>query len=436
MAIASGGYDVELVAEPDAMSYKCSICHLVLCSPCETICCTNFLCLPCLNNYERRKGVNASCPLCRGNLEYRRAPAQERQVNQLKVYCDNREKGCEWIGELGDLSSHLNKAPHVNAFKVGCVYVQIKCPHCNKRFERHKLNQHKLECPYEEVACEYESNGCKWRGQRKLMNNHLTAELNEHLHMLYQDCQSTKNDVIPKALKTTTDKLQEYFWDSLMAATHGYKQSIKQLKADNKMLKQKIANSEVSIQSLKENHSRSVRQLKVKLYFISAIVVVIAAVLFVFLPSYNTTPPSSEPCSECPTIQPKCKTCPPYSFSICGYEDYVVKRKVWISEPFYSSPSGFKFDLKVYPSGNGIGKGSHLSFFIRVSKDNKNPFIGRIFVFFTHNNGKNLLYKLDSNGTYTNFGQANAMKLSEVRSNLMSSDCIYLGILNITVKNY
>ena len=157
MAFVSGGYDVKLVEEPNvAIKTDCSICQLILRSPCETECCNNFLCLSCVQEYQRKAVNPNNCLFCRKDLRYREAVAQKRQINGLNVYCVHEDKGCNWKGELGELDNHLNLDPPADSIDRGCDYVEVECPVCNEHFDRVNLSQHKLdECPNEEVACMY-----------------------------------------------------------------------------------------------------------------------------------------------------------------------------------------------------------------------------------------------------------------------------------------
>ena len=65
------------------------------------------------------------------------------------IYCRNKEKGCEWMGEVNDLEDHLEKSN-------GCQYVDVRCPDCNTELERHQLIDHVIiECPVQIVDCRF-----------------------------------------------------------------------------------------------------------------------------------------------------------------------------------------------------------------------------------------------------------------------------------------
>ena len=39
---------------------------------------------------------------------------------------------------------------------------------------------------------------------------------------------------------------------------------------------------------------------------------------------------------------------------------------MWTSPPYYTHIGGYKFCLEVYPNGDGSGKGTHLSVYVRL----------------------------------------------------------------------
>ena len=61
-----------------------------------------------------------------------------------------RIKGCEWQGELNDISNHLGNSD-------GCQFEEVKCSNeCGKMIERRYLTSHvETECPRHKVNCQY-----------------------------------------------------------------------------------------------------------------------------------------------------------------------------------------------------------------------------------------------------------------------------------------
>ena len=72
------------------------------------------------------------------------------------IYCRNKEKGCEWIGEISDLENHLD----------GCQHANVRCTDCNTELERHCLINHvKNECPLQVIDCQF----CFTTGMRQFI---------------------------------------------------------------------------------------------------------------------------------------------------------------------------------------------------------------------------------------------------------------------------
>ena len=104
MAVAKAGYDVEFTEKPDPLLHtECSICQLVLRSPCETTCCGVYFCKPCIEKHQKH---NKTCPSCRGKLCWQYSPAHE-----------------QWVGELGPLREHLIEEHYPKEL----VYLGVQC---------------------------------------------------------------------------------------------------------------------------------------------------------------------------------------------------------------------------------------------------------------------------------------------------------------------
>ena len=78
----------------------------------------------CQIQWFKKQGRKASYPQCRAEGEafhYVIHKGLRSEIGELKVYCTNLGEGCEWIGELGELESHLES-------DNGCGYVIVPCP--------------------------------------------------------------------------------------------------------------------------------------------------------------------------------------------------------------------------------------------------------------------------------------------------------------------
>ena len=103
--IQIGGYDCNFIEEPP-YTLTCPVCLLSLREPHLISCCGKKVCNCCISRVQL---AGQPCPFCR-TPEFQTMIDRdvERQVLSLKVYCDNKEDGCTWIGELRQLEGHLD----------------------------------------------------------------------------------------------------------------------------------------------------------------------------------------------------------------------------------------------------------------------------------------------------------------------------------------
>ena len=228
--------------------FFCPICYELLLHPILFIKCGHQVCYTCNSQL-----LKDECPTCREpnvlssgllNKHF------QRQVMSVKVYCDNREQGCEWKGELRYLQDHLN--PDKKECKVfPCSFV------CGSSVCVDEMKNHKRqECVKRPTTCEY----CN--------SYHNTHDIVTEKHH-------------PVCLRSP---------------------------------KEQIINQEVAI----------------------------------------TSPPKDT------ETQYLCNLSP-VVFTITDFMEKRQADKEWTSPPFYTHAQGYKFCLKVYPNGNGSGKGTHIS---------------------------------------------------------------------------
>ena len=101
-------YEYDFVhAPPDRL--LCQICQLPCRDPYMTLCCGHGFCKSCLDGQRQFKSVSYTCPIC-PEPEFKTVPykALEREIRALHIYCTNKEKGCEWQGELNNINNHLS----------------------------------------------------------------------------------------------------------------------------------------------------------------------------------------------------------------------------------------------------------------------------------------------------------------------------------------
>ena len=128
------------------------MCLQFLSDPCTTECCKKDFCRSCIVKIQKSGG---QCPLCRdSNFKTKRNKALDHKVHCLQVYCANRSKGCEWIGDLGEVEVHVNLSPIAQYQSNGCQFVDIKCAYCSGKHLRHEIPEHLAECPKSPFSCE------------------------------------------------------------------------------------------------------------------------------------------------------------------------------------------------------------------------------------------------------------------------------------------
>ena len=174
------GYDCVFVAAPPGeIETECPICLLVLRDPSQVECCGRVFCTSCLRRAMRQG--NGCCPMCNAS---RPAVFVDQNLRRIlagyRVYCvysdvggceEGGEGGCEWMGELGGLSRHLNATPTPSDLGSGCVFVSVECNLCGERLKRANLSDHVANfCPKRTFSCPH----CQFVGQYDdITDNHL-----------------------------------------------------------------------------------------------------------------------------------------------------------------------------------------------------------------------------------------------------------------------
>ena len=190
-------------------------------------------CLLCLEALFKREPVEPKCPddgeiLQRGQIF--RDKCAEKELLALECYCPKKSLGCQWMGQLSELTDHDAKCPfsevkclysdhgcnvivlrHQLAKHIGndCLFKVMDCPYCQAGFAgvkmrehlencgkfpvkcphgcdeseilRENLSEHSKSCPRAPVQCSFKSMGCNFHGPRESLEDHLTSHTTEHL---------------------------------------------------------------------------------------------------------------------------------------------------------------------------------------------------------------------------------------------------------------
>ena len=104
-------------------------------------CCSHLFCKSDLEQMKATKALSYACPMCRVKQFTSYAnKAIDRETKELQDYCPNKKDGCDWIGELGHVDTHLDKC-------------EITCSKCQEQIHNTAMSTHtSSECP---CYCQY-----------------------------------------------------------------------------------------------------------------------------------------------------------------------------------------------------------------------------------------------------------------------------------------
>ena len=404
MAIAThvSGYDYDLVSKPTDRVF-CKICHLPSRNPYLSVCCGYLFCKACLDNAKNASTTVINiCPVCR-NEEFVTFPNKQldREIKSLHIYCTNKEKGCEWQGELNYINNHLGNSD-------GCQFEEVKCSNeCGKMIERrylishveteclcrkvncqychdtgehqfiegqHKeecpklplpcpnncevgsvpredMEAHRKECPLEMIQCEYHNVGCEVRMARQDQERHENEKMKEHL----MRTKLTITDIESELNSTKFD---------LTATKH----ELKDTKATLADTKANLANAENKLTDTNNQLASALQRistLEVLLYLATDKAVAMptsGAVVLESLVRWSDKLVAMAMMSmsgdqECPVI-----------LKMSQFNKQKKKSVEWYSNSFYTHNKGYKMCLCVDAYGYGDGKGTHLSVYLYLMK--------------------------------------------------------------------
>ena len=351
--IPAGGYDYEFVDLPPD-SLECSICHLVFRDPHLTSCCGNHFCGGCIARAMKEKH---QCPLCTESMfTVLLDRGVQRKVNELKINCTNKDRGCSWVGEVGKLQDHITPI----GVKHGCKYEVVECSQgCGERLQRRFMRQHQNrhcicrpyvcdyceygsiyedvrhnhwpvcpnypvrcpnkcevktvtrshldkhlmeECPLEKVECEFNYAGCKTRIPRKDMAAHVRENFLQHISQISAVNISLLDNMQQKELKIT------------------------KLKNENQGLKQDIIR-------LNNTHACEKKELESRLR----------------------------------SLESQAMPVPPFSFTMPNFDKHQEESDRWFSPFFYSRYGGYKMCLRIDANGIMVGKDTHISVLVHFA---------------------------------------------------------------------
>ena len=341
--------------EPVPEELICPVCHEVLYQPQQTPC-GHLFCKKCLDNarwsgarysWRRPEVSSASCPTCRtdcddGGFQDKHI---ERKVNNLQITCYYRS--CEWKGSLCRLDDHKE-----GRGCEGCQYEPVSCTlGCGEEVIRKDLEDHKQNnCLLRKVDCKY----CQWHGIVKKIETHYTNCLNYPLN-----CPNNCGE-IDLHVQNMEDHLREcpeqktkcpYSTSGCTAMVkrknlEDHKESSKDQHLELTMtrvgqLSQAVVKLVKVVDELERDRKRSRQHLQG--------------------PSTTLLPFADRPWLENTKLFPSM----PWIIRMDEFSKKKAQRGVkWTSDPFFTSPTGYKLQLSVCATGDEEGTEDHMSVYV------------------------------------------------------------------------
>lgn len=137
-----GGFECEFIEEPPKeIEQKCPICLQIIREPHQVDCCGYSFCKTCI---YRVKVLKKPCPMC-NNVNFSVYPNKglQRVLYDLHVSCTHVQEGCTWTGALRQLSNHLRGDYYDDELVNGCQYIEVQCSDCGHFLKGYQLRDHK-----------------------------------------------------------------------------------------------------------------------------------------------------------------------------------------------------------------------------------------------------------------------------------------------------
>ena len=319
---------------------NCAICLELVSDPVQTSC-GHLFCGECIEGITH-------CPIDRETFTTTPDHFNKRRVRNFKVKCNNKVRGCQWQGNLGDADKHIN---------TNCDYQIVECDNegCNAEIERRHLAHHMHnECSERMYNCPF----CAEEGGTycEVTSVHFTEceELPLNCPGVCGKQGLLRGNMAHHLFDCPNELVQCTF------AIAGCQQIVKR-----KDLQQHLKDKDRHLDIVLSSH---------------------VTLSLLFRDIVNDRKPKL-PLPFCAWLQntPSCYPRPPWVIKMEGFHEKKEKSKEWFSDPVYSHFGGYKMCLKVYSNGNGDGEGTHVSVYVYLMRgDNddklKWPFKGTIEV--------------------------------------------------------
>eukprot|EP00117_Sycon_ciliatum_P021420 scpid22364/ scgid18779/ TNF receptor-associated factor 3; CD40 receptor-associated factor 1; TRAFAMN len=406
-----GGY-LHVFADDVRENLRCPVCLLVIRDAVQTPC-GHLYCETCLRPILR--GQRPRCPLDQIELVFSFADQHcRREVLQLRVLCDNQKEGCDWVGVLAELTSHLDICDYalVACSNIGCTekmqrrllsahirrdcpYRQDCCPHCKTSLRSALLIAHiQNDCPDVEVTCPVQ--GCTKKMARHLTTAHMDKECQERVTLCAFGCEE----------KVRRADLPMHLMDPVMNLLHAQhsmrlsgrlQASLQECQSQVHLLQQQLDDKERENQQLRDDvkklkrdvhgkDSRALVKMEEKIETCQQLSQRNVCAVRDLSSSLQTVKEKSERrftqedrvAEQLDSLDLRMLELETTSYDgvlvwkILSFSHLLEEAKKpggktsHYSQPFYTGRHGYKACARLYPNGDGIGFGKALSLFFVV----------------------------------------------------------------------
>lgn len=286
----------------------------------------------------------------------------ERQVNALNIKCPQSGMGCEWVGHLGSLISHMHTG------KGGCQYLMVPCPNCNAILPLNSLDEHKAnDCPKRPYTCKF----CYYEGiYDDMPTTHwpVCGGYPVSCPNKCQQCDMPRRDLQAHILECTSrvtgcdfeyagcdiklsqDEREVHMQDSVLNHLALVSKLIKHLVEQQATDKNR---AEIALVTVKNNENEIIclkKDLDAKEKHIDHFT--------------QQVTQFQEQCDDLKLEMAVIKSTlyqPPFHFTLENFSSLSGSQEQWFSIPFYTHKQGYKMCMSVDCSGSDEGTGTHVS---------------------------------------------------------------------------
>ena len=311
------------------------------------------ICKSCLDNWQKTSGAN-KCPVCSEEGSFNTHPNYpiEREINSLSIYCTNKEKGCQWQGELNDIHNHLRNSD-------GCQFEEVRCSNeCGEMIQRYNLVSHvETECPCRKVNCQY----CHDTGEHQFIEGQHKEECPKLPLPCPNNCEVgsiPREDMEGHRKDCPLEMIQCEYHNVGCEITIARKDKDQH---DHEKMKEHLIKTKTTLSSALQR----IHTMELLLYM-------------------TTSNPVARPTSNDMVLEsslrwsdklhimammsmPGDQKCP-VILKMSDYNRQKTRKIVWYNNSFYTHNRGYKMCLRVDAAGNGKYDGTHLSVFLYLMK--------------------------------------------------------------------